>query len=170
MVVIPARSSNSGRETLSEEPSTHLREHLRGLQSGAQRRRALMPCMVGGHRSCFTLVELLVVIGIIAVLISLLLPALGAARRSAQQLKCSAQLRTIGQALAMHANEHRGYLPLAGNIIPYLNSPNHPSDLADSTMQRYDYLDNAGGFIIPTALPCALAPYLGGAGFKRHLL
>jgi len=62
-------------------------------------------------RHAFTLVELLVVIGIIAVLIGVLLPALNKARQSANNLKCMANLRSIGQAINIYAAQNKGVLP-----------------------------------------------------------
>src|SRR5438874_8539928 len=62
-------------------------------------------------RRAFTLVELLVVIGIIAVLISVLLPALKMAREQALSAQCLANLRQCGQALYMYANQNRGFFP-----------------------------------------------------------
>jgi prepilin-type N-terminal cleavage/methylation domain-containing protein/prepilin-type processing-associated H-X9-DG protein len=59
----------------------------------------------------FTLVELLVVIGIIAILIAVLLPALNRARASASSVKCQANLRSLGQAVAIYVAQNKGVMP-----------------------------------------------------------
>ena len=70
----------------------------------------------------FTLVELLVVIGIIALLISILMPALRKAREQANGIACSSNVRQIMQAFLMFANDHKGRLP--GNFTDFAN-PDH---------------------------------------------
>jgi prepilin-type N-terminal cleavage/methylation domain-containing protein/prepilin-type processing-associated H-X9-DG protein len=65
----------------------------------------------GASNRGFTLVELLVVIGIIAVLISILLPALQKARKQAYLVRCSSNLRQVGMLFQIYADTQGGWLP-----------------------------------------------------------
>ena len=71
----------------------------------------------GPARSGFTLVELLVVIGIIALLIGILLPSLGRAREAAKAVKCGSNLRQISEAYFLYAAEHKD-VPAPGVTLP----------------------------------------------------
>src|SRR4051812_32251043 len=82
----------------------------------------------------FTLVELLVVIGIIAVLIAILLPSLNKARQAAITLKCAANLRAVGQGLSVYIANNRGTLPTS---YVYEGMTMGPPQLPDAATQGY---------------------------------
>jgi prepilin-type N-terminal cleavage/methylation domain-containing protein len=87
------------------------------------------------RNGAFTLVELLVVIGIIAVLISILLPALSRARQQAKVVACASNIRQIVMASLSYANDNKGYLPprWGGGIEPM-------SALGNNAEYEYNYL------------------------------
>jgi len=112
-------------------------------------------------RRGFTLVELLVVIGITAVLISVLLPALSRAREQANSVKCLSNLRSMHQAATMHANDHQGFIPAAGDLTQDgLGVDSTPQGLRDPQMKRYLYFRSDAPARL-MQLPAALAIYMG---------
>ena len=115
-------------------------------------------CVRTTRRHGFTLVELLVVIGIIALLISILMPALGKARDQANSIKCMSNMRQIGQAYLMHASEHRNHVPTAGLIHAGYSAT--PAGLGDTAKVKFMYYSD-GGAERPLPMPAALGIYLG---------
>ena len=82
----------------------------------------------GRRAAGFTLIELLTVIAIIAILAAILVPVVGRVRSHAYTAQCASNLRQIGVALGLHANEHRGLFPIAGADLRY-----DPADLDPHT-------------------------------------
>lgn len=70
------------------------------------------------YRPAFTLIELLVVIAILGVLFSLLLPALGRSKQSAQSIACVSNLHQIGVALMAYVDDNRDRLPVCAGYLP----------------------------------------------------
>src|SRR4051812_2852977 len=72
-----------------------------------------MSNLSGRRHVAFTLVELLVVIGIIALLIAILMPSLSRARQQGQRIQCMSNMRQIGMATMQYTNENKGWFPRA---------------------------------------------------------
>ena len=108
----------------------------------------------------FTLVELLVVIGIIALLISILLPTLNRARESANSVKCLSNVRSIGQANVGYANDNGGSLPWGDWIATSTGNGGRPRNGTANEVHYfrwYSLLDNYmnpsrthGGYVLQT--------------------
>src|SRR3989442_276784 len=101
-------------------------------------------------RRGFTLVELLVVIAIIAILISVLLPALQRARAQAYMVQCASNERQICQAVLTYVHDNRGYLPFAFAYLP----PNPPAPFEAIGMEAKGVISYERG---------QLWPYLGAS-------
>jgi len=101
----------------------------------------------------FTLVELLVVIGIIALLISILLPSLNRARQAANSVACQSNLRQIGQAMMMYQNANKGSYPMWDThvVVPWY--PNVFRVAWARMLWNDNYLTNGKVFMCPAKPP-----------------
>jgi prepilin-type N-terminal cleavage/methylation domain-containing protein/prepilin-type processing-associated H-X9-DG protein len=118
----------------------------------------------------FTLVELLVVIGIIALLVSILLPALQAAREQAQTVQCSSNLKQVYMALNMYAQDNNGLIPPhsatlpraptappGGNVFPYWTNFLSPVSQINNWVQVKNYVSNGKVLDCPSQQPPRVA-------------
>lgn len=136
-------------------------------------------------RRCFTLIELLTVVAIIAVLAGILLPVFAKARAKAQQTNCLSNNRQVATAAMMYVEDHDGRLPSMWDNTPgdgqyggwtwYCDFPNgDPGDFDPARGSLYPYLRNAASFVCPAdrcdqgcsyAMNALLGSNLGTRGF-----
>ncbi|MCY2955357.1 MAG: type II secretion system protein [Planctomycetota bacterium] len=108
----------------------------------------------------FTLVELLVVIGIITILIGMLMPVVASVQERAKQIQCLSNLRNMGMAAMIHVNDHNGYLPIAGWHFDPVGGVVNPKGLEDERERRYIYYTD-NGVKRPVPFTVALAVSMG---------
>ena len=123
----------------------------------------------------FTLVELLVVIGIIALLISILLPSLNAARRQANAVKCATQLRELGNSFRFYAIDNRNYYPPAlmnsTTILYNIDGVDYPQTLPGGTRRYGAYWFNfINKYVTKTTLGSGTGTLQNSADARRTVV
>ena len=121
----------------------------------------------------FTLVELLVVIGIIAVLISILLPTLSGVRRQAKLSQCSSNMRQVAMAMIMYINDNKGVHPPATVFPNTLDAQGPPGMITTRRPQvryRQDFNENWVGAIALEDPTTELTTPAGVTGFDTSPL
>src|SRR4051812_13021938 len=112
----------------------------------------MKPCPPSRRSRGFTLVELLVVIGIIALLISILLPALNTVREQAQKAKCSSNLKNIAAAMITYSNTNNGKYPRT-YAVPELAAGSGPLDCTNKGGPPPAAGGGPNSFDTPTTVP-----------------
>jgi prepilin-type N-terminal cleavage/methylation domain-containing protein len=113
------------------------------------------------RQSGFTLVELLVVIGIIAVLIAILLPALEQAREEAKLVQCASNMRQVYQVFAMYSAEYDGYYPALWGYFGWPGQAGVIGDfyqLGDGVIVMQNFQQGTAAFANPTKQPIWVCP------------
>lgn len=117
-------------------------------------------------RRGFTLIELLVVISVIALLISIVLPALGSSRETARRAKCMVNLRSIGQGFQLYLDANKGVFPKL-NPLHGNGTPNDPSllellsEFLDAEVpRREDPNNSSSSFIVNDPFKCPADPVI----------
>jgi prepilin-type processing-associated H-X9-DG protein len=108
------------------------------------------------------LLDLFVLIALLALIITMLMPAVVTLRERANQTQCVANLRNIAVAAQHHAAEHRGYLPCAGAHVSLVGGVLNPKGLEDPQAVKYDYYTD-GSERRPMPITAALSHYMGAS-------
>ncbi len=126
-------------------------------------------------KKAFTLIELLVVIGIISLLMSISLPVISGAKRSAQRTVCRSNLRSCGIGMKMYLDDHRNIMPPAA-YMPSLDTKNRPG----INLFMQDYVSSPEIFLCPgdpgdkfyeaNGTSYAFAHILGGKNVDKTIL
>jgi prepilin-type processing-associated H-X9-DG protein/prepilin-type N-terminal cleavage/methylation domain-containing protein len=136
------------------------------------RKRGRYPFIAREFVGGFTLVELLVVIGIIAILVGVLLPALNKARASAQEVQSASNLRQFGFGFQIYADANKGFLPQDG---PDGSAKSGTTKLIGRATPNSPSIDPSSGSYVPTGIadPClwynAIPPLVNNRSYSSMI-